>query len=327
MANAIEMRGVRKTFGEKVAVSGLDLAVPEGCLLGLIGPNGAGKSTSIRMIMSILFPDEGQLSVLGRRSAVESKDRIGYLPEERGVYKKMKVGAFLRHVAALKNVPSSRATGLIGEWLERVQLPGVWGKKCEELSKGMQQKVQFIASVLHKPELVILDEPFSGLDPVNLRLLRDVIGDLHRQGTTVIFSTHVMVHAEQVCDRIVMIHRGEKVLDGTMDEIRRGHEVRSVLFEPWDPRAGELAMSAVAAVPGVAGVLRGEAGLEATLGEGDSPTAVLGRVAQAFPLRRVELRRPTLEDVFVEIVSTDRESSAEETERLRAAVRAGATGE
>ncbi|MEL6741471.1 MAG: ATP-binding cassette domain-containing protein, partial [Planctomycetota bacterium] len=213
MSNAIRMNGVRKTFGPKVAVEGIDLSVPEGSLHGFIGPNGAGKTTTIRMIMAILFPDRGDLEVLGRKSAVESKDRIGYLPEERGVYKKMKVAPFLEHMGRLKGLdagPSLRKA--TRDWLDRVGLPDVAQKKCEELSKGMQQKVQFIASVLHEPDLLILDEPFSGLDPVNMRLLRDLIREQHEGGRTVIFSTHVMVQAEQLCDHIVMIHNGKKVL-------------------------------------------------------------------------------------------------------------------
>jgi ABC-2 type transport system ATP-binding protein len=187
------MRGVRKAFGPKVAVEGMDLEVREGSLHGFIGPNGAGKSTTIRMIMSILFPDAGELSVLGRRSAVESKDRIGYLPEERGVYRKMKVGSFLQHIGRLKGLDAGGSLRRsVDDWLERVGLPDVAKKKCEELSKGMQQKVQFISCVLHEPDLIILDEPFSGLDPVNMRLIRDLIREQHEAGRTVIFSTHVM---------------------------------------------------------------------------------------------------------------------------------------
>ena len=318
MAHAIEMESVRKTFGEKVAVEGLDLTVERGSLLGLIGPNGAGKTTSIRMIMSILFPDSGELSVLGKRSAVESKDQIGYLPEERGVYKKMKVGAFLRHMAALKGVPTDGIGRKISEWLEKVELADVAKKKCEELSKGMQQKVQFIASVLHEPELLILDEPFSGLDPVNMRLLRDLIREQHDRGTTVIFSTHVMIQAQDICDRIVMIHQGRKVLDDTISDIRRRHETRVIEFEPLDP-SGMESLSVDGLVPGARA---GEKAWEADIGDGVEPARALAALASAVPLARAELRRPSLEDVFIEIV-TDGGASEEE---LRAAVRAGAVG-
>ncbi|MEM1331135.1 MAG: ATP-binding cassette domain-containing protein [Planctomycetota bacterium] len=315
MPSAIAIEGVRKTFGEKVAVEGLDLTIPEGRLTGLIGPNGAGKTTSIRMIMSILFPDSGRLEVLGRRSALESKDRIGYLPEERGVYKKMKVWGFLQHMAALKGIKPDEARTRIGHWLEKVQLPDVGPKKCEELSKGMQQKIQFIASVIHEPDLLILDEPFSGLDPVNMRLLRELIREQHDRGTTVIFSTHVMHQAEQVCDHIVMIHQGQKVLDDSIASIRAGHEPTAIVFEPLDPQAS---IEPLERVEGVQGVAQVEGIYEAALAHGANGGEVMRRMLDAIPLARVELRRPTLEDVFIEIVSGGTGDAA-----LRAELRGG----
>lgn len=300
--NAIEIRGVRKTFGEKVAVSDLDLVVPRGSLLGFIGPNGAGKTTTIRMIMSIIFPDRGELSVLGKKSAVESKDRIGYLPEERGVYKKMKVGAFLKYIAHLKGVPSAGMDRRVVDWLERVQLPGVTNKKCEELSKGMQQKVQFIASVIHEPELVILDEPFSGLDPVNMRLLRDLIRELHDGGTTIIFSTHVMAQAESLCDRIVMIHRGQKMLDDPLGLIRQRFDPAALRFEPLDD---SVSQDEIVSLPGVEQAMRVEGHWELTLAHGLDPAGSIPLIAGAMPTARIEVKRPTLEDVFVQIVEGD----------------------
>ncbi|MEN0020182.1 MAG: ATP-binding cassette domain-containing protein, partial [Planctomycetota bacterium] len=232
MSDAIQMQHIVKRFGDKVAVGGLDLVLPSGALYGFIGPNGAGKTTTIRMIMSIIFPDEGHLSVLGKKSATESKDRIGYLPEERGVYKKMKVAGFLKHMAKLKGLHAGASlTQKVNDWLERVELGEVAAKKCEELSKGMQQKVQYIASVIHEPELLILDEPFSGLDPVNQRLMRELFREQHDRGTTMIFSTHVMQQAEQLCDHIVMLNKGEKVLDASLDEIRAQHDPRTIAVE------------------------------------------------------------------------------------------------
>ena len=319
MDHAISMSNVRKTFGKKVAVAGLDLEVKRGALLGLIGPNGAGKTTSIRMIMSILFPDSGELSVLGKKSAVESKDRIGYLPEERGVYKKMKVGAVLRYMATLKDVPTDGLNRKINDWLVRVDLADVAKKKCEELSKGMQQKVQFIASVLHEPELLILDEPFSGLDPVNMRLLRDLIREQHERGTTVIFSTHVMAQAQDICDRVVMIHQGEKVLDDTIGDIRKRHETRIIEFEPLDPAGLEsLHVDGM-----VASARRTEKAWEADIGDGVEPARALAALTSAVPVSRAELRRPTLEDVFIGIVTGGGDAAATE-EQLRAQLRAGA---
>jgi ABC-2 type transport system ATP-binding protein len=259
------MNKVRKTFGKKVAVEGIDLELPEGSLYGFIGPNGAGKTTSIRMIMSILFPDSGDLEVLGRKSAVESKDRIGYLPEERGVYRKMKVHAFLEHMGRLKGLDAGAPLkAKVADWLERVELGEVAKKKCEELSKGMQQKIQFISCVLHDPDLLILDEPFSGLDPVNMRLLRDLIREQNEAGRTVIFSTHVMQQAEELCDHIVMLHEGRKVLDNTLGEIQDRFDPRTIAFASAN---GDLDEAGVLAIPGVEGVARRERGYEATIGD------------------------------------------------------------
>jgi ABC-2 type transport system ATP-binding protein len=296
--DAINIQGLGKRFGEKIAVENLDLVVPRGSLHGLIGPNGAGKTTTIRMVMSILFPDAGRLSVLGRKSAVESKDRIGYLPEERGVYRKMKVGAFLGHMAALKGVGRGVAKR-IDDWLERVQLGDVKKKRCDELSKGMQQKIQFISAVIHEPELLILDEPFSGLDPVNMRLLRDLILEQHNKGTTVIFSTHVMVQAEQLCDHIVMIESGQKVLDNTLQEIRDRYDPKSIIFEP-DAGVGPSPAERQEGVESVRQVSPGV--FEASLQDAADRHAVMASILAETHARRVELRRPTLEDVFIEIV-------------------------
>lgn len=321
MESAISMRGVRKAFGPKVAVEGMDLDVGVGSLHGFIGPNGAGKSTTIRMIMSILFPDSGELSVLGRRSAVESKDRIGYLPEERGVYRKMKVASFLQHIGRLKGLdrgPELRRS--VEDWLERVGLPEVAKKKCEELSKGMQQKVQFISCVLHEPDLIILDEPFSGLDPINMRLIRDLIREQHESGRTVIFSTHVMSQAEQLCNHIVMIHNGQKVLDDPLGTIRARHEPKGVWFDPFDATGEQAAIEAVRAVPGIREVRRVDGKLEAVLGEGVRPGEAVRLVASAAPMASVDLHRPGLEDIFINIV-TDGAASADDREQLRAALR------
>src|SRR4051812_46594757 len=196
--DAIRLKGVRKTFGPTTAVHDLDLVIPTGALYGFIGPNGAGKTTTIRMIMSILFPDAGELSVLGHGSALAAKDRIGYLPEERGVYRKMRVGAFLTFMGRLKGLSEDDLPARVQRALARVGLAGTEKKRWEELSKGMLQKVQFVAAILHQPDLLILDEPFSGLDPVSARQLRDLILEEHRRGATILFSTHVMPQAEEI---------------------------------------------------------------------------------------------------------------------------------
>ncbi|HZT82977.1 MAG TPA: ATP-binding cassette domain-containing protein [Gemmataceae bacterium] len=218
--NAVELEHVTKTFGPHAAVADLSLAVPAGCICGFIGPNGSGKTTILRMIMRILHPDRGTVRVLGEERREAASDRVGYLPEERGLYKQMKVRDVLRFYADLKGCRDSRAA--VDAWLERFGLTDWAGKKVEALSKGMAQKVQFIAAVVAKPELVLLDEPFSGLDPVNADVLRDAVLDLRRRGTTVIFSTHDMAMAEKMCDFVLMICQGRKVLDGTLASIRDG---------------------------------------------------------------------------------------------------------
>ncbi len=234
---AVELRGVTKTFGGTTAVESLDLTVPRGAMYGFIGPNGAGKTTSIRIIMSILFPDSGELKVLGRDSALDAKDKIGYLPEERGVYRKMRVAAYLGYIARLKGVPEKGLAERVSAYIARVGLAGVEGKRCEELSKGMLQKIQFVAAIIHEPDLLILDEPFSGLDPVSMRLLREQIVAEHARGATILFSTHVMQQAEEICDHVVMIHRGRKVLDDPVGSIRSRYDARALVLEPLDANA------------------------------------------------------------------------------------------
>src|ERR1700730_11273784 len=215
---AVQIENVTKTFGDHVAVADLSLAVPTGTVYGFIGPNGSGKTTTLRMIMRILHPDRGDIRVLGDSSLEAASDRVAYLPEERGLYKQMKVREVLRFYAELKGCRDSRAA--IDSWLERLELSEWADKKVQALSKGMAQKVQFIATVVAEPELVLLDEPFSGLDPLNTEVLRQAVLDLKKNGTTVIFSTHDMTVAEKMCDFIFMIYKGRKVLDGKLDDIQ-----------------------------------------------------------------------------------------------------------
>lgn len=300
MTAAIELSDVNKSFGDKHAVRGLSLSIPRGALYGVIGPNGAGKSTSLRMILSILFPDSGRISVLGG-TALEAKDRIGYLPEERGVYRKMKVGDFLLHMAVLKGMKRPDAQREVKRWLERVGLAETIGKRCEELSKGMQQKVQYVAAVIQKPELLILDEPFSGLDPVNMRLLKDLILEQHASGTTVLFSTHVMFQAEQLCDHIVMIHNGEKVLDDPLPAIRARHTPRSLDFEPLDTSVDVEA--SLRQIAGIERVAPNEGRWRLDFGPDVEVAAMVQAVAARVAPARLELVRPNLEDVFVKIAT------------------------
>src|SRR4026209_269894 len=230
---AIEIDNAVKRYAEHVAVRDLSLRVPRGAVYGLLGPNGAGKTTTIRMILNIIAPDSGTIRILGHPAADTSiTDRVGYLTEERGLYRKMQVRRILRFLAELKGVPAAVADKRITEWLERLDLKTAekdWGlSKIDELSRGMQQKVQFIGTLLHDPELVILDEPFSGLDPINAQALKDTVIDLKRRGKTVIFSTHLMDNAERICDSVCIIARGKKVLDGSIAAIKDSHGSRNV---------------------------------------------------------------------------------------------------
>jgi ABC-2 type transport system ATP-binding protein len=230
---AIDIRNVVKRYEEHVAVRDLSLQVPQGSVYGLLGPNGAGKTTTIRMLLDILAPDSGTITLFGRSNKdVSVLDRVGYLPEERGLYKKMQVRRVLLFLAELKGLAPAEANRRIDEWLERLSLSSAdknWGDaKVDELSRGMQQKVQFIATLLHDPDLVILDEPFSGLDPINAQALKDAVLELKRRGKTVIFSTHVMDNAEKMCDSVCIIAHGEKVLDGTVAGVKREAGARNV---------------------------------------------------------------------------------------------------
>jgi ABC-2 type transport system ATP-binding protein len=301
MTSALVLRGVEKSFGTTRAVDHLDLVVPRGALYGIIGPNGAGKTTTLRMILSILLPNAGTIEVLGGASALDAKDRIGYLPEERGVYRRMQVAAFLKHMAVLKGVPRERTAALAARWLERVGLADVAAKRCEELSKGMQQKVQFIAAVSHEPDLLVLDEPFSGLDPVSSRLLRDLIVEERARGTTILFSTHVMHQAEQLCEHIVMLHGGRKVLDDPLSTIRRRHDPRAIALEPYMAETDVAA--ALRDMPDVAAVTQEDGRYRIDLRAGTDLGAATREVAARVPPARLELIRPTLEDIFVEIVT------------------------
>jgi len=309
MEHALRLRGIRKTFGSAIAVHDLDLAVPTGALYGVIGPNGAGKTTTIRLIMSILFPDAGELSVLGHRSALEAKNRIGYLPEERGVYRKMRVGAFLTYMAQLKGVAAADLSARVTRGLERADLGGTEKKRCEELSKGMLQKVQFLAAIIHQPDLLILDEPFSGLDPVSSRLLRDLVQEEHRRGATILLSTHVMTQAEDICEHVVMIHRGRKVLDDSVAAIRRRYDPRTIQFEPLDPAADLAPLRALVDVEQVENEAAGSARpghprtYDIRLAEGSDPGSAIRRITATVTPARIELARPRLEDIFISLVS------------------------
>ena len=313
METALEIRGICKMFGSTRAIDDLQLVVPRGATYGLIGPSGAGKTTAIRMIMSILFPDSGTLRVLGHDSALEAKDRIGYLPEERGVYRKMRVSDFLTYIGRLKGGARAAIGVRARRLLERLELADAWTKKCEDLSKGMLQRVQFVAAIINQPELLILDEPFGGLDPVSVRLLREVVAEEHRRGATIIFSTHVMVHAEELCQQIVMIHKGRKVLDEPISGLRRQYDLRTIQLEPLDPNAD---LAVLRPLPGVEFVRPTDEGCEIRLAAGTEPGAAIRAIASVIAPARIELARVRLEDVFIRLV-TGSTSADESNQALR----------
>jgi ABC-2 type transport system ATP-binding protein len=308
---ALEVRSVVKRYAGHTAVRDLSLHVPAGVVYGLLGPNGAGKTTTIRMILDIIRPDSGSVSLLGHAPGDRGAlDRVGYLPEERGLYKKMQVRRVLRFLAALKGVDGREADRRIDEWLDRLALRTPekdWSQqKVDELSRGMQQKVQFIGTLLHDPQLVVLDEPFSGLDPINAQALKDTVVELRRRGKTVIFSTHLMDNAERLCDAVCIIARGEKVLDGGVQEVKRQHGGSHVALG-LDRAAMNGAGAAVDAVLADPRLVRRADDqnrfLELELAPGANSQELLQRLVSAgAAITRFELVQPSLHQIFLQKV-------------------------
>jgi ABC-2 type transport system ATP-binding protein len=289
---------ITKRFGEFTAVNDLSIAVHAGRIFGLLGPNGAGKTTTIRMIVNITAPDSGRIELFGQQITPALQDRIGYLPEERGLYKKMKVGDQLRFFAELKSVTAREADRRVDRWLERLMLTEWKSKKATELSKGMQQKIQFITAVIHEPELVILDEPFSGLDPVNVDLLKEIILELKSAGKTIIFSTHQMEVAEKICDDICLINRSQKVLEGSIREVKRGFSRNAVALR----LVGGATVLENRAL--VSNVERHSDGIEVLLAVGATAQTLLQELlAAGTSIERFEMIEPSLHDIFIEKVT------------------------
>jgi ABC-2 type transport system ATP-binding protein len=300
---AVEIESVVKTYGAQTAVDELSLQVPAGSVYGFIGPNGSGKSTTLRMIMRIIAPDRGHIRVLGVETSHAANDRIGYLPEERGLYKKMVVREILIYHSKLKGM--SNPGPVVDEWLERLRIADAAKKRVEALSKGMAQKIQFIATVVANPELVILDEPFSGLDPVNMEVVRDAILDLRKTGATVIFSTHDMNVAERMCDFIFMIYKGKKVLDGSLNSIRDTYGTDTVKLRT-SPGAdvGQLQR-----LPGVTKVVDFGNVQEVRLERGADSQNILRYAVTRGAVELFEVAKPSLHDVFVRIAGEDVETT------------------
>jgi ABC-2 type transport system ATP-binding protein len=301
--NAVEIRNVTKRFDGHTAVDDLSLDVPEGCVYGFIGPNGSGKTTTLRMILNIFYPDSGSIQVFGGERHEMYTDRIGYLPEERGLYKKMKVRPLLRFYGQLKN--GKNVNKEVDQWLERFDLAEWADKRIETLSKGMAQKVQFISAVVSRPEMLILDEPFTGLDPVNTDVLEDAVLDIQKTGTTIIFSTHDMDTAEKMCDFIFMIFKGRKVLDGTLAEIQDmyGTDTVRVRFD------GDVSL-----LDGIAGIERirdfGHM-QELRLAEAGDSQRILAAIMAKAQVSQFELTKPSLHDIFVRIAGPEAQKAAE----------------
>ena len=294
----LALTGVSKSFDEFAAVKDLSLTARRGRIFGLLGPNGAGKTTTIRMIVGITTPDEGRVEFLGQQMTPALRDRIGYLPEERGLYKKMKIGEQLRFFAELKGMAGRAAEREIDRWLERMKLTEWKLKKTDELSKGMQQKVQFIAAVLHDPDLLILDEPFSGLDPMSVETLKASVLELQAAGKTIILSTHLMEQAEKLCADICLINRARKVLGGSLREVKQSYGRNTIALRV-EGANGVLADNSL-----IAGIKQHSDYAEVQLADGADAQELLRRlVATGAHVSRFEQIEPSLNDIFIERVS------------------------
>lgn len=294
----VKVDRVSKAFGEFIAVDELSLSVRAGRIFGLLGPNGAGKSTSLRMIVNITAPDTGSIELFGRKIDSDLQNKIGYLPEERGLYKRMKVGDQLRFFAELKNVKGKEVNERIDHWLTRLRIADWKNKRAQELSKGMQQKVQFIAAILHDPDLLILDEPFSGLDPVNVELLKEVVLELKRAGKTIIFSTHLMDIAEKICDDICLLNRSRKVFEGSIREVKKSFGRNSIALRI-EGENGNLEPSDL-----ISKIEHHSDETEVLLCEKADPQELLRRlVASGAIIMKFEMIEPSLNDIFIEKVS------------------------
>jgi ABC-2 type transport system ATP-binding protein len=294
----IELRQVTKNFGSLTAVDDLDLKVPMGTIYGFIGPNGSGKTTTIRMIMNILYPDQGTILLFGTRQRNQRLDHVGYLPEERGLYKKMKVYDVLKFHGELKNGKNLKQE--ITYWLRKFDLTAWTDKKVEALSKGMAQKLQFIATVIDRPQVIILDEPFSGLDPVNSEILRETLLELQKSGATIIFSTHDMNMAEKMCDYIFMIHKGKKVLDGTLNDIQNQYGSDTIRIQT------ELGAGALEELKGIEKISDFGQVQEIRLNTQADSQTILAEIMKKSRVLRFEITRPSLHDIFIRIAAPER---------------------
>ena len=299
--DVLKIENITKKFGNFYAVKDLSFKIPSNTIYGLLGPNGAGKTTTIRMVMNIIVPDEGEITIFDKQIDEKMKERIGYLPEDRGLYPKMKVGEILYFLADLKGVKSDKARQQIAFWLERFDLTDWKFKKVEELSKGMQQKVQFIATVIHEPELIILDEPFGGLDPVNTKLLKDIMLEMKKKGVTIIFSTHRMEQVEMICDNICLINKAQRVLEGNLSQIKNEYGTNTVVLE----YEGETPL--IKDFQGIDKIDDYGRYMEIRLKEGSNPQDLLDKLVGKVRINKFEVKEPSLNAIFIDIVGEKNE--------------------
>jgi ABC-2 type transport system ATP-binding protein len=298
MENAIQLTNVSKAFGKFKAVDNLSLSVPKGSMFGLLGPNGAGKTTTIRMIMNITAPDSGDIRILGNPMDRAMQNRIGYLPEERGLYRKMKVIDHLYFLAAIKEVGREEAKRRIADWLDKMELRPWLNKTVDELSKGMQQKIQFIATIVHDPDILILDEPFSGLDPINVALMRDYFLEFRARGKTIVFCTHVLEQAEKLCDEITLMARSRKILEGSIKELKHRYS-QDLLRISMDASLEEVrALSGVATVKALDGTF------VVGLNPGTDRREFLNRTLERYRIDAFSQKEPELEEIYLDAVKS-----------------------
>ena len=304
MEKAVSVKNIRKSFGKVEAVRDVSFEVAPGEIFGMLGPNGAGKTTSIRIMLDIFKANRGEVTILGGEINAEKKNRIGYLPEERGLYKDMKLEPTLVYLATLKGVNQQEARNRLEVWLKRLDLYDHRHKKIQDLSRGMQQKAQFIATLVHEPDLIIVDEPFSGLDPVNTRLIKQIILEQREAGRTIIMSTHQMHQVEALCSRIVLINQGYSVLYGEVDKIKRDFAGHAVVIRGRGDIAG---------LPGVLETRTENGGWHLTLETGTNPQDIFHALAarEGVMIERFEIAEPSLDDIFIAVVQEGENPGAE----------------
>ncbi|WP_341227299.1 ATP-binding cassette domain-containing protein [uncultured Arcticibacterium sp.] len=300
MSNILDIRHIVKNYANHLALDDVSISIPKGIIFGLLGPNGAGKTSLIRIVNQITAPDSGEVLIDGEPLSEKHIYDIGYLPEERGLYKKMKVGEHLLYLARLKGLSKSEAMDKLKEWFVKFDIKTWWDKPVEDLSKGMQQKIQFVATVLHKPKLLILDEPFSGFDPINANIIKDEILELRKEGSTIIFSTHRMESVEELCDNVALINNSRKILDGSKEALKEQFKTNTFEINYFgELKPNESLYSIVSAEDGVSGEKRGQIRLH----EGVSTNAMISNLINQVELKGFNEKIPSMNDVFIAAVN------------------------